>query len=506
MFIPQISNGVAFSLFPPFERKRGGMKRRGKEKGEKPKKGKRRLDVPAIVPPSHLAHDRIVGLGPVDRGKAWREVMLGFTIMREDICRQVGGEKDDGDLIIRRRIGDFSTTAQVFETVFRAHNKRTREKSRFALKSMPHTSYLSEDEQDFAIALADQASQQVIKGLTQYFPLIYAHGFCNVVHLARPLLKARETNPVEFALFDRANNWKAVKYLIDTYVFEAYQEAQLKRFRNADPFFVYETLKHEYEPFKIDARFLTGDISVKLSLPVSGAYLAMELAWGSLAAFITSGPEKYRTEEALDDLIGETILAIVHMQFYLGKIVDEETDQYGGIYHGDLDTSNVLVQLSVRDPAKPRTVTPTPLVTGFSRARGLTDANRFKDVETLMNDLLVLKDHLPEYIVSKIHTIKLRAYYAKGMDKAFENDMQNVFQFWKGVEFVRPLEELVREEKEKLEKKWREEEEVSEKKEQESALRILDPEEAEREGFRVFRRKDEGAMEPAEERLAQYLA
>jgi len=469
------------------------MKRRGKEKGENPKRGKRRLDLLGIVPPARLVHDRIVGLGPVNRGKAWREVMLGFTIMRRDICRQVGGEKDDGDLIIRRRIGDFSTTAQVFETVFRKHEKRTREKSRFALKSMPHTSYLSEYAQEFAIALADQGSQHVAKGLTQYFPMVYAHGFCSDVHLARPLLKTRETNPIDFVLYDRANNWKAVKYLIDTYVFKAYQEALLVRFRNADPFFVYDTLKHEYEPFKIDARFLTREISIELALPVSGAYLAMELAWGDLAAFIGSAPEKYRTEEALDKLIGETILAIIHMQFYLGDAVDEKTDQYSGIYHGDFNASNVLVQLSIRDPAKPRTVTPTPLITGFSQAQELTDVNRFKDVETLMNDLLVLKDHLPEYIVSKIHTIKLRAHYAKGMDKAFENDMQNVFQFWKGEEFVRPLEVLVREEKERLKKEWRK----AEEKEKEEPPRILDPEEAER------RRKGEGPMEA---RLAQYLA
>ncbi len=411
---------------------KGKGKGKEKEKGEGKEKGqtRRRVDIARIAPPRTIAHDLVARIKSVVRDLIYDDVSEGLRSMRYrgDLCRNVGGERGEGDLLIQRRIGRHSRNAQVFETVFRKDPTGRK----FAVKSIPFTGFSSQTKMNAEFNLHRQASDMVIDGSTPYFPMLYQVGFCGAIELEPPRLEARRENYVEVVLWDRANNWKSIEYLVKKFVKDPYMHNTfLSRFQDVDVFTAYETLYAEKSAAVMERTITNTIVNLDLNVSISGGYMAMELAWGDLEAFIKDGPAVYTdSDKIMDKLIEDTFTAIAHMQTLLGVRDETKTSGYSGIYHSNLNLDNILIQL-VRESVESRKITPIPLITGFSQAKELNEANQFLDAARVIQQLLELKAYLPYILQRKLTYVLFEPLSRSNSFDEFENDVESVVEAWK---------------------------------------------------------------------------
>jgi len=469
---------------------KGEGKGEGKEKGQ----SRRRVNIARIAPPRTITHDLVAGIKSVAREMVYSNVSSGLRSIRYggDLCMNIGGERGNGDLLIKRRIGRHSRNAQVFETVFRKNPKG----GKFAVKSIPFTGFFSQTKMNAEFDIYEQATDRVQKGLTQYFPIVYQSGFCGALELEPPRLEARRENYVEVVLWDRANNWKSIEYLVGMCVrTPLMRNTYLRRFQDVDVFTAFETLLAEYSSAVMKRKITLDVVDLNLNESIRGGYMAMELAWGDLEAFIKAGPDVYtKSEKIMDKLIEDTFTAIVHMQTYLGVRDESINSRYRGIYHSNLDLDNILIQL-VRDSEATRKITPIPLITGFSQARELNEDNQFRDVARVIAQLFELKTFFPIGIQRKLTNVLFRPLSESNSFEVFEDYVESVVDAWS---FYEPA-EYSEEKKESVR----------------NTPVITDPRKLEKDGYRVFR-PSKGKMPVSQPRtgvcvsvgrkLDQYLA
>jgi len=364
------------------------------------RKRRRESDVGQIKLPKSLEHHEAAGIQPIYRGHVWESLDLLFTNMRmEGVCN-VGGEEDTSRLVIRRRIGRDSGSGQVFEMVFRDSLAPP-----FALKVMPHTRFATKARNKVEIYHANRASNLVVEYYksdgargSPYFPMVFSTGSCPEITLDFP----RADSEKGIDLYHRATIYNSARDLVRRYVSAdgwaryldpANLELAYMQNEAIQPFALYQRLKRDWtEGGDIEKSILADDLTIALEVPIEGEYMATELAWGDLEAFLRNGPEEYRTVEMLDKFFGKLLQAICDLQTLLELL------------HTDLHWGNVLVQL-VKDGDA------LPLIHDFDGATKFEKTEQFDDMTALFKDLLnsetetgipFAKRFIPKRVIAKM--------------------------------------------------------------------------------------------------------
>ena len=330
-------------------------------------------------------------------------------------CPDIGTTRES-IIYLDGKIGADSIAAQIFKLGFRDYPDVF-----VALKVMPHISHRTHSMNEQEIEVSVAASNLVKEGKSSFFPLVYGRGSCPDIALTPPEFGERDPNPGKnpqsVVLYDRVNNWKVVRNLIDRYTrpedFNAYAEL----FLLADPFSVAAHLRRNYVPRgSILKEILADPVLADLTSRAQGEFLVLELAWGEMGKYLEEDPANLKHLSHM--LIATVLQGIIDMQTHLNLV------------HGDLHLGNVLIQLIALSDDE-TDVEPWPLINDFGVAEQIdwgSPASQLKDVQKFMSALGHFTRSLPRSVRDKVSRFN-RLMLSR--TPPFSN-MQDVFQWWTG--------------------------------------------------------------------------
>jgi len=269
-----------------------------------------------------------------------------------NFCSDKWLELDSGidnieDIKVIERIGSLSAEGEVYRVIFK--------EVEYAGKIMPINSVLSYRKNENEISIAKEMSQDVISGKTEYFPIVYASGFCKNTKYSEKSLFIEDS--YRYFLFEKicANETSACK------------KRMINKYK--------DTSKKELE-----------EIFINVDIDISSHIMISSMAFSDLREL-----SNLRTVnlEAWDFIIISVLKAI--------KYMNEEKS----ILHNDLHLGNILILINDSN------ILVNPLIHDFGKSIRIVKWNiceRKTDPEKFLYDL-TLNPKVPFYTKNKIYPI-----------------------------------------------------------------------------------------------------
>jgi hypothetical protein len=272
------------------------------------------------------------------------------------ICNSSWNTKLEGcpDIIIESRIGSDSMAAEVYKLDIKGEL--------VAGKIMPITNFKSQEENKNEIKLAISASNLVVKGLSNFFPIVYGSSRCN------------DTIYSDDSKYIESSMEYGLKSLISELVPSKKRFMALTRTKTLEETVEFTKSNHP-------------DVKIPEKIPIKSDVLLSELAWGDLGSFV----EYTRGEMSInmwDILIGQIWLAIWDLHRLLN------------INHNDLHQGNILIMMTSSGVI-------TPLIHDFGKSSEVfrwTKINRQDDPTFITYSLQKMKP--PKYILEKLYIVE----------------------------------------------------------------------------------------------------
>lgn len=294
-------------------------------------------------------------------------------------CRCAYGERihDCNNISVLNRIGSPSMEAEVYDTYLVLPEKSYH----FASKIMP----IIESKNNTEIGIATQASDLVLQGICEYFPIVYSSAFCDsVIYKEGSALK---TQSIE---------WMYKQQLLKLTENTSYYKRATTLLRTS-----LDSMKSE-----IEAK-LGCDIVFSQAKSFPAHILVSEMAWGDLNSFC----KQYSlSDENWGKFINMIFSGIICLQKHLS------------IVHNDLHFGNVLVFMNFNNII--------PLIHDFGRSEKISEKiDYIRDIEKLVESVLKTES-IPRSIKDKMDCTKQYAETLIASDVEGKDIMEAVIEFY----------------------------------------------------------------------------
>lgn len=286
----------------------------------------------------------------------------------------------DNWFTIVKRIGSKSMCGEVYLL-------RMATGEQIAIKIMPITNEKSKQENNNEISIATKASQLVLDGKTDHFPLVYGHNHCKNTEYDEKsnFILNSQTWCLQNQISGEKGRKQGIKFFKSTHNMDINQ-------------------KIEY----VNKNMPDLDIKMELESDV----LLSELAWGDLHSFLVENVEKMSNDDLYQ--MFENILEI---------IMDMQNKLH--IVHNDFHTGNILVDMS--------RIGFNLLAHDFGKSKEIqifTTEDYIQDVETIASKLIENYFENHPYMGSRLRDV------LDFIEKEPYNDkiMMNIAELWKKIQ------------------------------------------------------------------------